>query len=265
MNKNIFTVERTTILEILNVKNTALKQIIARKQLEKRLIEKGYLLLETFKQGRKTLYKIEEISQNKFKLNNAMECIFNTTKDEEKHSNYILYRCANIYKPLSKKHLANKIGVNEKTIGKWDKNMIENKLLAKDGYFYVAMDFKEDAQGEDIIEYRLTDKYEYNTFVTNNRYLKIRNSAMDNQSEGKFTYDECALIIKSTEDSLKANYGKIVYKVSKYTVGKNSDLTKLIIKLIKDVWDKKLINYILDYLPSEFKNKKTVEDYIKEL
>ena len=39
--ENIFTVERETILEILGVKNTALKHIIARKQLEDRLKEKG--------------------------------------------------------------------------------------------------------------------------------------------------------------------------------------------------------------------------------
>ena len=193
-----------------------------------------------------------------------MECIFNTTKDEDKHTDYIMYRCANLYKPLSKKHLAEKLGVNEKTIGKWDKHMVDNELLAKDGYFYVAMDFK-DNDGEEIIEYRLTDKYEYNTFATNNRYLKVRNNAMDEQSNGRLSYDECALIIKSTEDSLKANYGKIVYRVSKYSVGKSIDLTKLIIRLIRDVWNKKLFDYILDYLPSELKNKKTVEDYVEEL
>ena len=265
--ENIFIVERITILEILGVKNDTLKTIIRKKQLETRLKEKGYILIETLKEGRKTIYKLEhfgELSDNKFKLNNAMECIFNTTKDEDKHTDYIMYRCANLYKPLSKKHLAEKLGVNEKTIGKWDKHMVDNELLAKDGYFYVAMDFK-DNNGEEIIEYRLTDKYEYNTFATNNRYLKVRNNAMDEQSNGRLSYDECALIIKSTEDSLKANYGKIVYKVSKYSVGKSIDLTKLIIRLIRDVWSKNLFDYILDYLPSELKNKKTVEDYVEEL
>ena len=125
--ENIFIAERCAILEILGVKNDTLKTIIRKKQLETRLKEKGYLLLETFKQGRKTLYK--------FKLNNAMECIFNTTKDEDKHTDYIMYRYANIYKPLSRKHLAEKLGVNEKTIGKWDKHMVDNELLAKDGFY----------------------------------------------------------------------------------------------------------------------------------
>ena len=51
----------------------------------------------------------------------------------------------------------------------------------------------------------------------------------------------------------------------KYTLGKDEDLTKLIVKLIRDVWNKNLFDYILDYLPTEVKNNKTVEDYIKEL
>ena len=258
--ENILIAERCAILEILGVTNSALKQIIARKQLEQRLKEKGYILLETFKEGRKTLYKIKEfgeLSQNKFQLNNAMECIFNTTKNEDKHTDYVMYRYANINKPLSKKHLADKIGVNEKTIGKWDNYMIKNDLLSRDGYFYVAIDYKEGDNGE-IKKYRLTDKYEYDTFATNNRYLKVRNNAMDEQSEGRLSHDECALIIKSTEDSLKANYGKIVYKVSKYNVGRSLDLTKLIIKLISEVWSKNLIDYILDYLPTEIINNKII-------
>ena len=258
--ENIFTVERETILEILGVKNTALKHIIARKQLEDRLKEKGYLLLETFKKGRKTIYKIEEVSLDKFKLNNAMECIFNTTKDEDKHTDYIMYRCANLYKPLSKKHLAKKLGVNEKTIRKWDNNMLYNNLLAKDGYFYLSMDFKEDG-----FDYRLTDKNEYNSFIHNNAILKVRQKAKEKYKSDEMSDEEFEVVMNGTTKQLEANYGKVVYKVSKYTLGKDSDLTKIILKLIKDVWNKKLFDYILDYLPSELKNKKTVEDYLNEL
>ena len=57
MEENILIAERTDILEILNITNTALKQIIRKKQLKERLNEKGYILLEEFKKGRKTLYK----------------------------------------------------------------------------------------------------------------------------------------------------------------------------------------------------------------
>ena len=66
-------------------------------------------------------------------------------------------------------------------------------------------------------------------------------------------------------NKVTVDYGKIIYRVSKYSVGKSIDLTKLIIRLIRDVWNKKLFDYILDYLPSELKNKKTVEDYVEEL
>ena len=263
MEENILIIERKDILEILNITNTALKQIIRKKQLKERLNEKGYILLEEFKKGRKTLYKLKyygELSDNKFKLNNAMECIFNTTKDEDKHTDYIMYRCANIYKPLSKKHLAEKLGVNEKTIRKWDNNMLYNNLLAKDGYFYLSMDFKEDG-----FDYRLTDKNEYNSFIHNNAILKVRQKAKEKYKSDEMSDEEFEVVMNGTTKQLEANYGKVVYKVSKYTLGKDSDLTKIILKLIKDVWNKKLFDYILDYLPSEIKNKKTIEDYMKEL
>ena len=261
--ENMITVERQTILEILGVKNDTLKTIIRKKQLKERLKEKGYILLDSFKEGRKTLYNLEyygELSDNKFKLNNAMECIFNTTKDEDKHTDYIMYRCANLYKPLSKKHLAEKLGVNEKTIGKWDKHMIENNLFARDGYFYLSRDYKEDG-----FEYRLTDEYEYKQFTLNNIYLKERKIAKEKYLNKEISEIMFDAIMDGTSKQLEANYGKIVYKVSKYILGKDKDLTKIIIKLIKDVWDKKLLEYILDYLPSELKSKKTIEDYMNEL
>ena len=261
--ENILTVERCTILEILGVTNNTLKQIIRKKQLTERLREKGYILLETFKEGRKTLYRLKEfegLSQNKFQLNNAMECIFNTTKDENKHTDYIIYRYANINRPLSKKHLSEKLGVNEKTIGKWDNHMVEYNLLAKDGYFYVAMDFNENG-----FEYRLTNKDEYKSFTLNNLYIKEREKAYEEYDNNKISKVRLDMIIVSTTEQIKANYGKIVYKVSKYTVGKDKDIAKLILKLIKEVYDSNLAEYILDYLPIEIKNNKTTSDYMKEL
>ena len=207
--ENVFIVERCEILGILGVSEGGLKTIIKRKQLETRLKEKGYLLLETFKKGRKTLYKIEEVSIDKFKLNTFLENIFNTTKDEDLHTDYIMYRYANIFKPLSKKHLSEKIGVNEKTVGKWDNHMITNKLLAKDGYFYVSMDFKEDG-----FEYRLTDEYEYKSFYTNNRYIKEREKAFDDYDNKEITRERFDMVITASTECIKANYGKIVYKIS---------------------------------------------------
>ena len=88
--ENIFTVERETILEILGVKNTALKHIIARKQLEDRLKEKGYLLLETLKKGRKTLYKIKKCDSVK-RINPNYLIIKNFNVDYSKRNNKGIY------------------------------------------------------------------------------------------------------------------------------------------------------------------------------
>ena len=88
--KNIFIAERCTILEILGVKNTALKHIIARKQLEDRLKEKGYLLLETFKKGRNTLYKIEKCDSVK-RINPNYLIIKNFNVNYSKRNNKGIY------------------------------------------------------------------------------------------------------------------------------------------------------------------------------
>ena len=258
--ENIFIAERCAILEILGVTNEALKKIISKKQLTERLKEKGYLLLETFKKGRKTLYKIEEVSQDKFKLNNIMEDLFNTTKDEKRHADYIAYRCVNIDRPLTKKHLSEKIGVSERTISKWDDNMIKYNLLAKDGFFYIAMDFNENG-----FEYRLTNKDEYKSFILNNLYIKEREKAYEEYDNNKISKIRLDMIIVSTTEQIKANYGKIVYKVSKYTLGKDKDIAILILKLIKKIYDSNLAEYILKYLPTEIKNNKSISDYMEEL
>ena len=118
---------------------------------------------------------------------------------------------------------------------------------------------------EDGYEYRLTDEYEYKSFVLNNLTLKERLKAKKEYISGELSDVRFDAIMEGTTKQLKANYGKIVYKVSKYTLTKDKDLMRLILKLIKDLYDKKLFDYILDYLPSELKSKKTIEDYMKEL
>ena len=58
-------INRKQLMEILGVKNSALKQIIRKNQLSKRLNEKGYELLKEYKEGRKTTYEIKEINNSK--------------------------------------------------------------------------------------------------------------------------------------------------------------------------------------------------------
>ena len=48
MNKNIFTVERTTILEILNVKNNALKKNHNKETIRKKINRKGLFVVRNF-------------------------------------------------------------------------------------------------------------------------------------------------------------------------------------------------------------------------
>ena len=96
-------------------------------------------------------------------------------------------------------------------------------------------------------------------------YIKEREKAYEEYDNNKISKVRLDMIIVSTTEQIKVNYGKIVYKVSKYTVGKDKDIAKLILKLIKEVYGNNLAKYILDYLPIEIKNNKTTSDYMKEL
>ena len=66
-------------------------------------------------------------------------------------------------------------------------------------------------------------------------------------------------------NQLKTNYGKIVYRVSKFSIGKNKDMLELIKSLIKKVYNRKEDFYKQDWLEEENINNKTVEDYTEEL
>ena len=97
--KEIIKLKRKDLLEILNVKNTALKQIIRKKQLETRLKEKGYYLIKTEKTGRNTIYYAYKCDPILF-INPNYNKIDNFKVDYDKRNNkgiYYIYDGFNIY------------------------------------------------------------------------------------------------------------------------------------------------------------------------
>lgn len=233
------------IADILNVKIGSIRMIESRDKLYDKLHEKGYELISKEKNGRTYNYTVKHFSENKESLNNCMSTIFNSTNNEKKQCEYILYRYNNLKYPLSRKFLGKLTNTSENTIARWDDKMIEQRLFQKDGFFYIAIDYED---SEDEGEYRITGIDEYNTFVKNNKYLKIRNKALNDNSDGRLTNDECAIIISETEDRLKANYGKIVYKIRKVAVGKNKILLDIVIDLIHKVYGNYDYKYIQNWL-----------------
>ena len=247
------------IAEILNVKLGTIRSMESRKVLERKLEEKGYKLISKQKYGKTYKYEVIYLSQDKESLNNCIQSIFNTSNNDNIKSDYIMYRVTNIHRPLTRKHLSNLCNISEKTISRWDGKMIEGNLLAKDGYFYIAMDFID----EDEAEYRLTDKYEYSQFIKNNIIIKQRKEKMALWKENKIDDITFQIFMDGSVNQLKTNYGKIVYRVSKFSIGKNKDMLELIKSLIKKVYNREEDFYKQDWLEEENINNKT--DYTEEL
>lgn len=238
---------REELMQILGVKNESLKWIIKSNKLKERLVEKGYRYINKIKDGRKSYYIVEvfNVTNNIESLNNICTGVFNTRKQKE-FSNYYLYRTLNTTEPLTKQFLSDLSNVNVNTISKWDKSMIENNIMTKDGYFYVAMSFNpNDEEGKPY--YKLTDKYEYNSFIKNNLSLSKRKKAYEDLQNGtidKITYD---IIMDGTTACMLANKNKIVYKVTKYQLEKaNIDFIKLIEDLIMKVYMIDKNNYLIN-------------------
>ena len=235
--KEIIKVTREDILDILGVTNNNLKQIIKRKQLEGRLKEKGYIYIDKEKIGRNTLYILNKyyITTDVESLNNICSGLFHTRKQKE-FSNYYLYRILNLDKAITKELLSRLSEVSHNTITKWDKLMIENNIMDKDGFYYVRMTIDKNSDDPKPI-YELTDKFEYSTFCKNKLILAKRDKALEQYNNGeidKITYD---LIHDGATLSAYANEGKIVYRVTKYQLNKAGiDLTKLIKELIIKVY-----------------------------
>ena len=225
---------RKDIAELLGVTIAGLSKIEQRNTLEERLDKIGYKLISKTKNGRSYKYKVEQYSQDKESFNNICNGVFNI-KDSNKFGDYYMYRTENIDVPVSKEDIADKVNINRNTVGSWDNKMIEQKILSKDGFFYIAIDFDED--GSEF--YRLSDEYEYTSYVKSSLYVKARNKLFDKYDNKELNRQELELAIEGAKKYAKSIEGKFIYRINKYKINKNSMLHELIIKLI----DKKDKNF----------------------
>ncbi|MEX0083125.1 hypothetical protein AB2T90_11890 [Clostridium butyricum] len=237
---------RKEIMEILQIKNEALKKVIQKDQLMLRLYEKGYKYIDKIKEGRNTYFIVEKFSDEKELYNNIVSNVFNT-KEEEKFTDYFVYRISNTNRPMSKQLLSEKADINRKTVGKWDLKMIEHKILNKDGYFYIAMEL--DKEGNKC--YRLTDKFEYNSYVKNSKFVKLRSELMEQWKNNKIDDDMFNVIYDGTTLQAMANEGKFVYRINKFELQKDSELAKEMLKMIINLYNPDIRDYILNFLPVE--------------
>ena len=110
-------INRNELMDILGIKNSGLKSIINRGQLNDRLTEKGYELIKTIKEGRKTLYEVKEINNSKNIYNGICKEMFKTKKEQE-FAEYFFTRILNTSTPITKELISKKVNVNKNTLTK---------------------------------------------------------------------------------------------------------------------------------------------------
>jgi hypothetical protein len=219
--------------ELLNIKERTLKEIEKNNKLDIRLKEKGYKLIDRYKEGKKIYYNMEQVNENKEILNNICNLTFKT-KQEEKLKDYIIIRNDFNNYPLSKKKIADTIGIGLKTISKWDNIMLNNKFMYKDGFFYMKIEKLEN--GQYIINQ--VDKWEYNNYWKNKVKTKLYKSLQIKYISGAITLDEFTLAIDEIATIFNMIDNKYYYKVDKYKINDNNKLFKDIYNLFLSIYSK---------------------------
>ena len=201
MEENILIVERTNILEILNIKNDALKTIIRKKQLKERLNEKGYILLEEFKEGRKTLYKLEKCDSVKRITPNYL-IIKNFNVDYSKRNNkgiYYIIKDNDIY-------IGSTVNFRNRFIHHWngkDKDMKHTyNLLHNGGTFNILYDIT-DIEDIELIRMVENEYIQYFKEYTDFNVINHMNEATWKGKNYKQKYKNIKIKIEDYDNVLK--------------------------------------------------------------
>lgn len=213
-------VYRNELKSILNINLNALKQIERRKTLNKRLLEKGYILINKYIESNKTIYELE-ISKTKQ--------IISKTYNVSKTNNFIDYfNIRTKEEPKTIEEIANKANVNKKTVSKWDNTLQDKRIIAKDGYYYFRLD---KGQGE-LIQVTIE---EYKSFWKNKAYVNAFNKLQDRYIKGEISLTELQLSSGEIAVIISTIENKYYYKIKKYKVDKNNELYIDTKKLIEGV------------------------------
>ena len=223
------------ICDILGVTTSTLRKIESRDKLYERLHYKGYRFIEKIKCGRTFEYKVVNFDDNVKTYTDICDNLFETKLYDE-FSDYFLYRILNLDIPVTKRLIANLSNVDKRTVGKWDGKMVDNDLIKKDGYWYVAVDYTKD--GENVIEenYRITDKYEYDAYMKNSRAAKKKEDLKLKYVTGKIDLETYELARDSITRSELILENKFVYRISKYKLPNEKALLNDIYKLVFELY-----------------------------
>ena len=200
--------DRKQLAELLNTSVDSIRMMEKRKTLKEKLENQGYNLIKIIKVKNKSNYEVEKIEQFNEVLSNIYTYVFNA-KDPIKFNKYFKERTDNIHLPVTLEDIGIKVDVSAMTVHNWDKTLIKNDIIAKDGFYYVRRD---NATGEEV----QVSKEEYNTYWKNRNDMKVLHDLKNKYDEGVITFEQAIAIsqqISALETTLAGCY---YYKVSKF-------------------------------------------------
>lgn len=207
---------RKELAELLNTSIDNVKKMDKRNTLSKHLQNKGYKLIKVIKEKNKNKYEVEKIEQFNEVLNNIYTYVFNAT-DPIKFNEYFKERTDNINIPVTLEKIGLKIDVSAMTVHNWDKTLIKNDIIAKDGFYYVRRD---NATKEEI----QVSKEEYNNYWKNRSDMKVLHELKNKFDEGVITFEQAITISQQISALETALSGYYYYKVSKFKLYNENQL-----------------------------------------
>ena len=151
------------LLELLGINNDKYKYLVKTNQLEDKLALKGYKIENKYKDGRNVIFELSLIEIDEFEVYQDERNI----KKKEEHMEYVEERLGsgmrktrrNVIKTVKEKK---GISVSESSAKRYDKMLLEDECMAKDGTVYLLFNPKTETF-EEITEER------YKAYWSNNR------------------------------------------------------------------------------------------------
>ena len=208
--------DRKQLAELLNTTKDNIKKLEKRNTLKEKLENKGYKLIETIKVKNKNKYKIEKLEGYNEVLNNIYKHVFNTN-NPIKFNSYFKERTNNISIPITLDEIGSKINVSAMTVHNWDKTLIKNDIIAKDGFYYIKID---NTTGEKV----QVSKEEYNNYWKNRNDEKVLHELKNKFDDGTITFEQAITISQQIATLETVLSGCYYYKVSKFKLYEENKL-----------------------------------------
>lgn len=240
-------VDKQGLCEILGIKPETLKKIVKAKTLEAKLMNKGYKLIKTTKEGRKVFYTLILENEDMMVYDNLLKYTFGTKKKEEFAKYYKARTVANDYigkevevemsgvkfpidiKVATMEDFAKLSNVSRETVRKWDNKLIELGIMSKDGYWYFCIDNKKG-------EIYQCEQEEYNIFWYNTGICEALAILSGRFERGEISREELVVACAGVGNYVGAVEGKFYYRVKKFRTNRDNPNHIYINDLIRRIY-----------------------------